>query len=277
MNVLLDRFPGGVQKALTMSYDDGVKDDIRLIEIFNQFGIKGTFHINSGLYGKKDWDRLEKHEVEQIYNGHEISAHGYTHKKMTAIPNEEIINEIIKDREELEEITGKPIRGMSYPFGAVNSNVESIMQNLGIDYARVVQTTGSFDVPTNFLQWEGTCHHNDNLLEYGRKFLEETPYQMMIMYVWGHSFEFRGDNNWDLIETFCKMMGGHQEIWYATNIEICDYVNAVRRLRFTVNQESVWNPSAIDVWISVDDQPVLIKGGETRKLKPLVVNTQAIV
>lgn len=71
--------------------------------------------------------------------------------------------------------------------------------------------------------------------------------------------------------------GGHQEIWYATNIEICDYVNAVRRLRFTVNQESVWNPSAIDVWISVDDQPVLIKGGETRKLKPLVVNTQAIV
>ena len=42
-------FPGGKFKALTMSYDDGYMEDIRLIEIFNQYGIKGTFNLNSEL------------------------------------------------------------------------------------------------------------------------------------------------------------------------------------------------------------------------------------
>lgn len=276
MDINLDRFPGGVSKALTMSYDDGIKDDIRLIEIFDKYGIKGTFHINSGLYGKESWNRLTEDEVRRVYSGHEISAHGYTHKKMTVIPNEEIIAEIMRDREALEKITGKPIRGMSYPFGAVDSNVENIMRNHGIDYARVVSTTGSFDVPENFLQWEGTCHHSDNLLIYGEKFLSEIPYQMMLMYVWGHSFEFSGNNNWDLIEEFCKLMGGRNDIWYATNIEICDYVKAVRGLRFTVKQDAVWNPSAIDVWISVNERPIMIKGGQTLDIARIANQPEAI-
>ena len=41
-------FPGGKHKVLTMSYDDGRDSDVRLVGIFNQYGIKGTFHLNSG-------------------------------------------------------------------------------------------------------------------------------------------------------------------------------------------------------------------------------------
>ncbi len=36
-------------KYLTFSYDDGVTQDIRLIELFNKYGMKATFNINSGL------------------------------------------------------------------------------------------------------------------------------------------------------------------------------------------------------------------------------------
>ena len=42
------RYPGGLAKAVTFSYDDGVEQDIRLVEIFNKNGIKGTFNINTG-------------------------------------------------------------------------------------------------------------------------------------------------------------------------------------------------------------------------------------
>ena len=45
MNYML--FPGGKQKALTLSYDDGVQQDIRFIEILDKYGIKCTFNINS--------------------------------------------------------------------------------------------------------------------------------------------------------------------------------------------------------------------------------------
>ncbi len=50
MNKVYCCYPGGKHKALTMSYDDGRTQDRRLVDIFNQNGIKGTFHLNSGLF-----------------------------------------------------------------------------------------------------------------------------------------------------------------------------------------------------------------------------------
>ncbi|MCL1819159.1 MAG: polysaccharide deacetylase family protein [Oscillospiraceae bacterium] len=264
MKISLDRFPGGKLKALTMSYDDGVQQDIRLIEIFNRYGIKGTFHINGGLFGKESWSRLNENEIKKVYEGHEISAHGYTHLGLSEISDEGIISEIMRDREKLEKITGEPIRGMSYAFGSVNSHVAKIVGMLGIEYARVVSTTGEFGFPDDFLQWRGTCHHNDNLLEYADKFLSQNWHQLM--YVWGHSYEFDGDDNWEHIEEFCKKIGGQDDIWYATNIEICDYIKALRGLKFTVKQDVVLNQSAINVWITVNGNPLEIKGGKTVRL-----------
>ena len=43
----------GKMKALTFSYDDGVLQDRRLIEIFNKYGLKATFNLNSGFFGGK--------------------------------------------------------------------------------------------------------------------------------------------------------------------------------------------------------------------------------
>ena len=42
-------FPQGKFKVLTMSYDDGNKADVRLVSIFNKYGIRGTFNLNYGL------------------------------------------------------------------------------------------------------------------------------------------------------------------------------------------------------------------------------------
>ena len=50
MNTIYKCFPLGKHKVLTMSYDDGKAADIRLTEIFRRYGIKGTFHLNAGLY-----------------------------------------------------------------------------------------------------------------------------------------------------------------------------------------------------------------------------------
>lgn len=45
-------YPNGLEKALTFSYDDGRVFDRKLVEIFNRYGVKGTFHLNSGTLGK---------------------------------------------------------------------------------------------------------------------------------------------------------------------------------------------------------------------------------
>lgn len=254
-------FPGGKHKVLTMSYDDGKLADKRLVDIFNKNGIKGTFHINGGLFGNPE--RINKEEITELYTGHEISCHTLTHPTIARCPKEHIINEVLEDRKILEELTHMPVRGLSYPNGSYNQMIKDMLPFMGIAYSRTVNSTQGFDLPDNFIEWNPTCHHNMNLMELGEEFagLNKKQYLYM-MYVWGHSYEFDRDDNWHIIEEFCQFIGGRDDIWYATNIEIVDYLQAVERLIYTASGNGVYNPSAMDVWISVKDQLIKVEGGK---------------
>ena len=46
MSSVFVRFPDGRRKAFTLSYDDGHICDERLINIFDTYGLKGTFNLN---------------------------------------------------------------------------------------------------------------------------------------------------------------------------------------------------------------------------------------
>lgn len=254
-------FPEGKHKVLTMSYDDGRIEDRKLISIFNQYGIKGTFHVNSGRF--EDPRRIKPEEFKELYKGHEISCHTSTHPTIERCPMEQIVREVMEDRAELERLMGYPVRGLSYPNGSYNKAILDVLPKLGIRYARTVHSTEGFGMPDNFLEWKATCHHNKNLMELGRKFvdLNKTQYLYM-MYVWGHSYEFTNENNWDLMEDFCKLTGGRDDIWYATNIQIVDYMEICERLQFSSDLSFVYNPSAHSAWLNVDGKIIKVKGGE---------------
>ncbi len=260
MEISFSFYPEGKKKALTMSYDDGQIYDRRLVEIFNKYRIKGTFHLNSGKFDTEPF--ISAAEVTELFKGHEISAHTLNHPFLTMIPNEMIVSEIIEDRRRLEALAGYPIRGMSYPFGVYSDEVVRMLPGLGIEYCRTVQSHGNFHTAENFLTWHPTCHHEDNLMDKCRQFQNQPPWsQMPLLYVWGHSFEFERNNNWELIEEFCKTVAGDEAVWYATNIEIFDYIKAIRGLKFSVDRKIVYNCAAIPVWIGVDGAAVKIGSG----------------
>lgn len=259
-------FPGGKHKVLTMSYDDGRIFDKRLVELFNQNGIKGTFHLNSGLAECRE-EKVRLNELAEVYKGHEVSCHTYTHPTIERCPLDQVVQQIIEDRKILEDAVGYPIRGLSYPNGSYSSDIKNLLPACGIEYARVVGNTDDFGFPDDYLEWKSTCHHGHNLMENARRFadLHKTQYLYM-MYVWGHSYEFDRDDSWNLIEDFCEFIGNRDDIWYATNIEIVDYMNAAKNLKFTAKGDKVYNPSAIPVWISVDLEKYEIKPGELREI-----------
>ncbi|WNS42949.1 polysaccharide deacetylase family protein [Paenibacillus sp. MMS20-IR301] len=265
MNIKLDLFPGGVTKALTLSWDDGRIYDRQLVEILNHNGLKGSFHLNSGLFGQEGY--ITASEVASLYAGHEISAHTSTHPFLTMTPREGIAEEILQDRRQLEALAGYPVRGMSYPFGNYNDQVLGMLPAFGIEYSRTVQSHGTFSLPENLLAWHPTCHHS-GMLAKGEEFLKEKPRfsHMQLLYVWGHSYEFNDNDNWEELEQFARLMGGHEEIWYATNIEIADYLSAVKGLRFSASRDIVYNPSATAVWISAAGQACRIAAGGTVRL-----------
>ena len=159
------RFPGGAAKALTLSYDDGVHEDYRLIEIMRKNGICGTFNINSGCFredGRYE-SRLSAEEAKALFTGEGIepAIHGTLHPAWSSQDEETTLHDIFNDRLELERLFGHSIRGGAYPFGAYNDRVVAQLRACGIRYCRTTNSTENTTLPVDWLKWHPTCHHNN--------------------------------------------------------------------------------------------------------------------
>lgn len=273
------RFPGFKDKAVTLSYDDGTIQDKKLIEIMSRYGIKGTFNLCSGLFRTKEKDNknmLTAEEAVSLYNTYdmEVAVHGYNHCSLAKIASDLAVNDVVKDRSNLEKLFGRVIKGMAYANGSYNDSVVEMLKACGINYARTTISTEKFFIPTDWLRLPATAHHNNpRLMELADNFLNKPPVgyfwsdDARLFYLWGHSIEFESNNNWCVIEDFCKFIGGRQDVWYATNGEIYEYVTAFNRLEFSIDGTYVYNPSSIDVFIRyLNEKNYVIPAGKTIQL-----------
>lgn len=225
------------KKALTFSYDDGVTQDKRLIELLNKYGMKGTFNLNSELLGREDYliregvrvshIKVDPGEVREIYAGHEIAAHTLTHPNLAEVNDDrEIVEQVERDRENLSRMAGYEVVGMAYPGGGVNYTphvARLVEQCTGIRYARTTVASYDFHRQENLYEFRPTVYHvmePERLFELGKRFLELEPPERRIFYVWGHSYEFDVRNAWGQFESFLEMMSGRDDILYGTNREV---------------------------------------------------------
>ncbi|MDR1400117.1 MAG: polysaccharide deacetylase family protein [Treponema sp.] len=222
-------YPNGTMKALTLSYDDGVEQDKRLVEILNKYHIKATFNLNSGIQtGASKWEshgcpirRMNIAGLPALYAGHEVAVHSLTHPHLQELDSDTIRNELEQDKINLERIFQTPVYGMAYPYGTFNQQVVDVAKACGLRYSRGVVSTHSFDLPPDLLVYQPTCHHKDpQVLQLVQTFLDmEQPDTHKVFYLWGHSYEFDVDDNWHIIEEFCKLVAGRHDIFYASNAE----------------------------------------------------------
>jgi len=105
-------FPGGVGKALVLSMDDGPVQDRRLVELLGRYGIRGTFHLNSGRLGQPG--HVAPEEIPSLYAGHEVSTHSVSHPYLDSLSRPEMIAEVGDDLAALgpgRARTCLPVRG----------------------------------------------------------------------------------------------------------------------------------------------------------------------
>ncbi|MCQ2352918.1 MAG: polysaccharide deacetylase family protein [Victivallaceae bacterium] len=263
-------YPGWVRKAVTFSFDDGVQADRKLVEIFNRYGMKGTFNVSAGRAGsKKNFLKLE--EYAGLYQGHEIASHGFHHLAMAKLSPEEIDREITQDLAALEKVAGYPVRGFAYPFGQTSPEVRAALKKHGIVYARGTGETGKFFEEKDPFYWVMTGHNFAQLSAIAEKYRDYNGWGgvLSVCSIWGHSYEFDDAQNWEVIENFCKTLAHRPDIWYATNIEIVDYMAACRKLQVSVDGKILVNPTAIPVYLWIDGKNVLVEPKKERQL-PLV-------
>ena len=269
------RFPGFKRKALTLSYDDDTIHDKRFVELIDKYGLKCTFNLNSGLMGVGR--RMPKEDVLSLFENshHEIALHGERHMGFLDVPKEMIVKDVVNDKKSLEEMFNRIIPGMAYAYGDYNDTAVDILDKAGVVYSRTCFQTERFDIPTDWLRWHPTIHHahTEKLFALADKFLDDTPARHMwadeprLFYVFGHSYEFNDADNWDMWEEFLQKVSGKDNVWYATNLEIYEYVKAFDSLRFSYDGNIIKNPTATDVYTNFFGKEILIKAGETVNIK----------
>jgi peptidoglycan/xylan/chitin deacetylase (PgdA/CDA1 family) len=226
-----------MMKYFTFSFDDGVTQDKRLIEIFNKYGLKSTFNLNSSLFGLKGgWEqggkwlnhnKVSPFEVKEIYAGHEVAVHTLTHPNLTGESDEAVEYQVEEDRKQLSRLVGYEVRGMAYPCGGVNNDdrvAGIIKEKTGVCFSRTITSTYSFDLPKNVYRLDPSVHvcDTENLFRMAEEFIQLKTDKPQLFYVWGHSYEFDVTPNmpWERLEEFCKLISGKEDIVYDTNIKI---------------------------------------------------------
>ena len=224
------------KKAITFSYDDGVVQDIRLIELLNKYGLKCTFNLNSELLSKKGMliregkriahYKIHTEDVKHIYEGHEVAVHTLTHPNLTQCDDKEIIRQVEADRLNLSELVEYEVVGMAYPCGGVNNDdrvAGIIKKNTGVKYSRTITTNNCFDLQENLYRFNPTAYHLDfeKMMQLGREFVEFKPKDPKVFYIWGHSYEMDyGADYWVKLEEFFKLISNKEDIFYGTNKEV---------------------------------------------------------
>ena len=103
-------------KYFTFSFDDGVRQDKKLVKILNKYGLKATFNLNSSLLGLEpklecngrivDHSKIQFSEVKDLYQGHEVAVHTLTHERLPNLCEEAIVHQVERDRLTLSELVG---------------------------------------------------------------------------------------------------------------------------------------------------------------------------
>lgn len=215
------------KKYFTLSYDDGYEQDKQTIALMKKYGIKGTFNLNSGIFGLptnieyvgtigfKNVDpsvvkngfvktapanRIPADEIRQVYEGLELATHGVHHIRLSKLSKSEIEQELIPDREALTKYTDLPVVGHAFPFGGVNKTVTQVLREQGFLYGRALGNAKGkgeerFSFPKDPLNFTPTCWHVDkNIRELFQDFIATTPTKGdMLFYMWGHGYEFDFD------------------------------------------------------------------------------------
>lgn len=271
------RYPNGLAKAFTMSFDDARKDDARFIESFQNYGLKSTFFISTGLLGQASALYATLDEAVAAYGntGMEIASHTVNHKDLPTVyeesGNDGLATEITADIDALEAAFGTEVQGIAYPgappYKVTDDNVIAFLKDTGVGYARTAGSSNTFDIPTDWYRWTATTWvgNVDNVKAYGEQLVNASVSGApLLYYIWGHAYDI--DDNWgdySTFDTFAQSMSGKDDIWYATNGEIYSYVNAYNQMTVSAEADVISNPTATDLWFDYNGKTYKIAAGKT--------------
>ena len=235
------------KKYFAWSFDDGLEQDRKIVEILRKHNLGATFHLNSGLFGDKTYEgrignlgmtevpfdrfdrskkhllpyvehfRLEQDEAVGLYRGFEIASHTAHHVNLLRCDDETRRKEIAGDVEALSALFGQQVVGLALPYGVDAKQCRNVLQSCGVQYARTIGTAKDFSFPADPLALPMTSWHvKKNALQRLQAFLDakpETGDLFFLMFAHGYEFDFgTKESNWQKFEQICNMVSGRDDV-----------------------------------------------------------------
>lgn len=247
-------YPGGKPKAFQITYDDGVLQDVPFVQLLNRYGIKGTFHLNSQLMQEKfawihpngmEVRRLDPVAAQGVYDGHEIASHTLTHPDLQGLPREELLRQMGRDRENLQNMFGREVLGFAVPFHYFDEEIAQCAREVGFAYARTSECTLSYVPCGQSYAWKtGVYHVMPEFLPYVEGFFAAEE-ELAVCQIVGHSYDLDAENMWQTMESIFRRVAAREDIWCCTQLELIRYLQAMDAFDGT-------NASDQTLWFRVD-------------------------
>lgn len=239
--------------TVSTSWDDGHILDLRVADILNRYGLKGTFYVARDYVAT----RMSARDIRELAQLHEIGAHTMTHPVLTDIPLADARREIEDSKKWLEDILGQAVTSFCYPKGAHNPQLVALVKAAGYRMARNVHVynisigENPFSIPTT-LQiypfplrplpqiafWRGWLSRLKplrqaianqptfaplSLLNWRNHALAWASYaadQNGIWHVWGHSWEVEQHQQWQALDMTLQQLTERFDVVPKTNSEL---------------------------------------------------------
>jgi len=194
-------------KVIT-SWDDGAREDEKLVELLLAYELPAIFFIPIVSWGFHN---------THIYNGFEFGGHTYSHPAdLKECDDERLNTEIDLAKKMLEEKVGKKTEWFCYPRGRYDHRVMNAVRRAGFKKARTTKI--GFHDKLDYevvspLQLRG--YHCFNRTEYRGLSWDTAILEMLAVakkshavefHIWGHSWEIEKYNEWQKLENLFKQL-----------------------------------------------------------------------
>lgn len=263
-------YPGGKDRAFNITYDDGVVQDIRFVELMNRYGLKGTFNLNSDLMRKgfawthpngMEVRRLDVDTARWLYRGHEIASHTRTHPYMHDLHGEALRSQLLEDKQDLEAMLEVEVRGFAVPFEYYSPEIAACAKECGFEYARMSEFSHSYIPCRDWYFWKtGFYHIEPGLEEFVEGFLH-TEQELAVCQIVGHAYDLDTENLWGVMEGILDRVSQDRRVWSCTHLELVRYLKAMDRA--VIAQNRIHNPTEIPLWFRVHGDIIMLDPKET--------------
>lgn len=270
-DVMIKRcYPYGRRKAFNITYDDGILQDVRFVQLLNKYGLKGTFNLNSQLMEQEfEWlhetgmtvKRLSLQAARHLYDGHEIASHTLTHPYLSDKTEQQLMWEIGEDKRRLEDFFSREVAGFAVPFHFYSDIIANCVKKCGFEYGRMSEETHSYMSWQDSYFWKcGIFHLAPELDAYVEGFFE-TDTELALCQIVGHSYDLDAADLWEKMEHIFHRISENQDVLPMTHIEIVCYIRAMEQA--VIGENTIYNPTTQTLWFCIDGVVRSVAPGET--------------